>query len=113
MMTIQELETAVRHEASFVSIVLNNNMYGTIRMYQELWFPGRAYAMTLTNPDLAELAKQFGAHGERVEKTEEFARALERALASGKPAVVEVLTDPNRITVDATVADIREKAKPD
>jgi acetolactate synthase I/II/III large subunit len=113
MMTIQELETAVRHETPFVSVVLNNNMYGTIRMYQELWFPGRAYAMSLTNPDFAELAKQFGAHGERVEKTEEFAPALERALASGKPAVVEVLTDPNRITVDATVADIREKAKPD
>jgi acetolactate synthase I/II/III large subunit len=113
MMTIQELETAVRHETPFVSVVMNNNMYGTIRMYQELWFPGRAYAMSLTNPDFAELAKQFGAHGERVEKTEEFAPALERALASGKPALVEVLTDPNRITVDATVADIREKAKPD
>jgi acetolactate synthase-1/2/3 large subunit len=113
MMTIQELETAVRHETSFVSIVLNNGMYGTIRMYQELRFPGRSHAMTLTNPDFAELAKQFGAHGERVEKTEEFASALERALASGNPAVVEVLTHPNEITVDATLADLREKAKPD
>jgi acetolactate synthase I/II/III large subunit len=113
MMTIQELETAVRHETPFVSIVLNNGMYGTIRMYQELRFPGRSHAMTLTNPDFAELAKQFGAHGERVEKTEEFASALERALASGKPAVVEVLTHPNKITVDATLADLREKAKPD
>jgi acetolactate synthase-1/2/3 large subunit len=65
------------------------------------------------NPDFAELAKQFGAHGERVEQTEEFVPALERALASGKPAVVEVLTDPNRITVDAAVADLREKTKPD
>jgi acetolactate synthase I/II/III large subunit len=113
MMTIQELETAVRHETPFVSIVLNNGMYGTIRMYQELRFPGRSHAMTLTNPDFAELAKQFGAHGERVEKTEEFASALERALASGKPAVVEVLTHPNKITVDATLADLREKAKPE
>jgi acetolactate synthase-1/2/3 large subunit len=113
MMTIQELETAVRHETPFVSIVLNNGMYGTIRMYQELRFPGRSHAMTLTNPDFAELAKQFGAHGERVEKTEEFASALERALASGNPAVVEVLTHPNKITVDATLADLREKAKPD
>jgi acetolactate synthase I/II/III large subunit len=110
MMTIQELETAVRHEIPFVSVVLNNNMYGTIRMYQELWFPGRAHAMTLTNPDFAELARQFGAHGERVERTEEFAPALERALASGKPAVVEVLTDPSKIRVDATLADLREKA---
>jgi acetolactate synthase-1/2/3 large subunit len=113
MMTIQELETAVRHDTPFVSIVLNNGMYGTIRMYQELRFPGRSHAMTLTNPDFAELAKQFGAHGERVEKTEEFASALERALASGKPAVVEVLTHPNKITVDATLAELREKAKPD
>jgi acetolactate synthase-1/2/3 large subunit len=113
MMTIQEVETAVRHETPFVSIVLNNNMYGTIRMYQELRSPGRAHAMSLTNPDFAELARQFGAHGERVEKTEGFAPALERALESGKPAVVEVLTDPNRITVDATLADLREKAQPD
>jgi acetolactate synthase-1/2/3 large subunit len=109
MMTIQELETAVRYGTPFVSVVLNNNMYGTIRMYQELWFPGRAHAMTLTNPDFAELARQFGAHGERVERTEEFAPALERALASGKAAVVEVLTDPSKIKVDATLADLREK----
>jgi len=113
MMTIQELQTPVRHETPFVSIVLNNGKYGTIRMYQNLRFPGRSHAMTLTNPNFAELAEQFGAHGERVEKTEEFASALERALASGKPAVVEVLTHPNKITVDATLADLREKAKPD
>ena len=49
----------------------------------------------------------------RVEKSEEFASSLERALASGNPAVVEVLTNPNEITVDATLADLREKAKPD
>jgi acetolactate synthase I/II/III large subunit len=110
MMTLQELETAVRHSVPFVSIVMNNNMYGTIRMHQEMRYLGRAHAMTLTNPDFAEIARQFGAHGERAEETEEFATALERSLASGKPAVIEVLTDPNRITVDSTLSELRKTA---
>ena len=113
MMTLQELETAVRHGVSFVSVVMNNNMYGTIRMHQEMRYPGRTHAMTLTNPDFAEIARQFGAHGERVEKTHEFASALERSLASGKPAVIEVLTDPDEITVDSTLTDLRQAAERD
>lgn len=110
MMTIQELETAVRHDIPFVSVVMNNNMYGTIRMYQESRHPGRAHAMTLTNPDFAEIARQFGAHGERVQETAEFGPALERALASGKPSVINVLTDPNTISVDETLSNLREEA---
>lgn len=108
MMTLQELETAVRNGVAFVSIVMNNNMYGTIRMHQEMRYPDRAHAMTLTNPNFAEIARQFGAHGERVRETGEFAPALERSLASGKPAVIEVLTDPDRITVNSTLSDLNE-----
>ena len=110
MMTIQELETAVRHDVPFVAVVMNNDMYGTIRMYQELRHPGRSYTMTLTNPDFAEVARQFGAHGERVRETGEFGPALERALASGKPSVINVLTDPNKASVDETLSDLRKRA---
>lgn len=107
MMTMGELETAVRHGVAFVSIVVNNGMYGTIRTHQEREFPGRVHATTLTNPDFSEIARQFGAHGERVERTENFAPALERALAASGPAVVEVLTDPAQLTPTSTVEGLR------
>jgi acetolactate synthase-1/2/3 large subunit len=107
MMTVQELETAIRHGANCVCVVINNNMYGSIRMEQELRFPGRVNATTLTNPNLAELAESFGAHGEQVRRTQDFVPALRRALASDKPAVVEVLTDPEQITVDASITEVR------
>jgi acetolactate synthase I/II/III large subunit len=107
MMTVQELETAVRHEIPYISIVVNNNMHGTIRMHQEMQFPGRVHATALTNPDFSKLAEQFGAHGERVEQTEDFAPALRRALTVGKPAVIEVLTNPEQITASATIESLR------
>lgn len=113
MMTLQELETAVRHGVHFVPVVMNNSMYGTIRMHQELRFPGRAHAMALTNPNFAEIAQQFGAYGERVEDVRAFAPALRRSLASSKPAVIEVLTDPNRVTVDSNLTDLGEAADRD
>ena len=67
-----------------IVIVLDNGMYGTIRMHQEREFPGRVVATELKNPDFAALAPGFWRSGERVERTEEFAPAFERALASGK-----------------------------
>ncbi|MFJ8247137.1 thiamine pyrophosphate-dependent enzyme [Peribacillus asahii] len=100
MMTMQELETAVREKIPVISIVVNNNMYGTIRAHQEKHFPNRVIATELTNPNFAELAKLFGAHGERVEKNEDFIPALERALFSGSPAVIEVMTNPAILSVN-------------
>lgn len=98
LMYPQELATAVQYGAAVIVIVVNNGMYGTIRMHQEKRFPGRVSATALDNPDFVALAKAFGAHGELVERTADFAAAFERARASGKPALLELRTDPRQIT---------------
>ena len=81
----QEFATAVQYDLPVIVIVLDNRMYGTIRMHQERHYPGRVVATGLRNPDFADYARAFGGHGERVERTEDFAAAFERAVASGKP----------------------------
>lgn len=111
MMTGQELATAMHHGIAPVIIVVNNGMYGTIRMHQEKHFPGRVIATELMNPDFQLLAQAYGAHGELVEKTEDFQAAFERALASGKPAIVELKVDPEAITPTATLSGLREAAE--
>ncbi|WEJ71159.1 thiamine pyrophosphate-binding protein [Pseudomonas sp. PSE14] len=98
MMYPQELATAVQYGAALIVIVVNNGMLGTIRMHQEREYPGRVSATELRNPDFVALAKAFGAHGELVERTEDFAAAFQRAQASGKPALIELRTDPRQIT---------------
>jgi acetolactate synthase-1/2/3 large subunit len=90
----QEFATAVQREAAIIVIVIDNGQYGTIRMHQERVYPGRVIATKLTNPDFAAYAQAFGGHGERVETTEEFAPAFERAVASGKAAIIHCLLDP-------------------
>ena len=81
LMNGQELATAVQYGANVVFIVVNNGMYGTIRMHQEKHYPGRVSGTELANPDFAAYARAFGALGELVEDTAQFAPALERALA--------------------------------
>ncbi|HET7578216.1 MAG TPA: thiamine pyrophosphate-dependent enzyme [Bacillales bacterium] len=100
MMTLQELETAVRYKVPTVSIVVNNNLYGTIRAHQEKHFPDRVVGTELSNPSFAELALLFGGHGKRVERNRDFIPALKEAIQSGKPAVVEVMTNPDILTVN-------------
>jgi acetolactate synthase-1/2/3 large subunit len=111
LMNGQELATAVQYGAAIVVLLVNNGMYGTIRMHQERQFPGRVYGTDLVNPDFVALARAFGAHGELVERTEEFAPAFERALESGLPALVELRVDPEAITPRATLSEIREAAQ--
>lgn len=111
MMTIQELETAVRREVPVVLVVMNNNMYGSIRMHQEKAFPGRVIGSDLGNPDFAALAQAFGAAGETVRDDTSFAPALARALERTVPTVIEVLTDPEQISVWTTVSRLREGAR--
>lgn len=106
----QEFATAVQHNAPIIVIVVDNSMYGTIRMHQERHYPGRLSATTLQNPDFADYARAFGGHGERVSKTEEFAPAFERALASGKPAIIHCLLDAEAITPTTTLEAIRKSA---
>ena len=110
LMNGQEFATAVQYELPIVVILLDNGMYGTIRMHQERHYPGRVSATALNNPDFAAYARAFGGHGERVERTAEFAPALNRALASGKPAILHCLIDPEAITPTTTLTAIRDKA---
>ena len=107
----QEFATAVQYGAAFVALVVNNGLYGTIRMHQEREYPGRVFGTSLRNPDFAAYARAFGAHGESVERTEDFAAAFERARAAGKPALIELKIDPDAITPATTLSAIREKAR--
>lgn len=108
LMTGQELATAVQEDLAVVVLVINNGMYGTIRMHQERHYPGRVVATDLVNPDFAAYARAFGAHGAVVTRTGEFAGALEDALASGGPALLELRVDPEAITPRQTLTEIRE-----
>ncbi len=105
-MTLNELSTAVQHGAQVVAIIANNGRYGTIRMHQERKYPGRVSGTDLANPDFAALARAYGAHGETVERDADFGPAFERALASGGPAVIDVLLDPEALTTSETLSGI-------
>jgi acetolactate synthase-1/2/3 large subunit len=110
LMNGQEFATAVQYDLPVIVVLLDNGMYGTIRMHQEREYPGRVSATALRNPDFAAYARAFGGHGERVERTEEFAPALERARASGKPAILHCLIDPEAISPATTLSAIRAQA---
>jgi acetolactate synthase I/II/III large subunit len=110
LMTGQEIATAFHHSVNPVILVFNNQMYGTIRMYQERTYPHRVSGTALTNPDFARFIEAFGGHGEIVEKTEELVPAVQRALASGKPALVEIRMNPEQVTNRATIADLRAQS---
>jgi acetolactate synthase I/II/III large subunit len=110
LMNGQEFATAVQFGIPFITVVVDNGMYGTIRMHQENHYPHRVSATDLTNPDFAALAKAYGGHGERVETTEEFAPAFERALVSGKPAILHCLLDPQAISAGRTIDELRQAA---
>lgn len=111
LMNGQEFATAVHHDIPLIVAVIDNGIYGTIRMHQERHFPGRVSATALTNPDFAALARAYGGHGETVATTADFAPAFERALASGKPAILHCLLDPQAITPTATLDGIRAAAE--
>ncbi|MCD8504760.1 MAG: thiamine pyrophosphate-binding protein [Burkholderiaceae bacterium] len=107
MMHGQEFATAVQYNLPIVVLIVDNGMYGTIRMHQEKHYPGRISATHLQNPDFAAYAQAFGGHGERVEKTADFAAAFERAIKSNKPAILHLITDPEAITPTTTIAKLR------
>lgn len=111
MMNGQEFATAVQYQAPIIVVLVDNGMYGTIRMHQEKSYPGRVSGTQLINPDFAGYARAFGGHGERVESTEDFAPAFERALASGRPAILHCLIDPEAITPVTTLSALRESAR--
>ena len=110
VMSSPEFATAVQYELPIVVLLVNNGMYATIRMHQERQFPGRVVGTSLENPDFPALAQAYGGHGERVERTEEFEAAFERALAFGKPALLELPVDPERISPRITLSELRGAA---
>jgi len=110
LMNGQEFATAVQYALPIIVIVVDNAMFGTIRMHQEREYPGRVSATALQNPDFAMYAQAFGGHGERVECTEQFAPAFERARACGKPAIIHCLIDPEAINPSYTLSSVREAA---
>jgi acetolactate synthase-1/2/3 large subunit len=112
MMTGQEIATAFHAGVAPIVMVYNNNMYGTIRMHQERHYPWRVSGTALTNPDFAKFIEAFGGHGEVVTHTEQFVGAFQRAVASGKPAIIELRTNPDQITTRQTVADMRAGTTP-
>lgn len=103
MMASQEFATALREQLPIIVVVVDNATYGSIRMHQENQFPGRPSGTALTNPDFAALARSYGAHGEAIERHDEFPSALERAIAAGRPALIELLVDPRQLTPDRTI----------
>ncbi|EAV40499.1 acetolactate synthase II large subunit [Stappia aggregata IAM 12614] len=110
-MTMQEFGTACQDGANIIVLVIDNGMYGTIRMHQERTYPGRPSATKLVNPDFAALARSYGAFGETVESTEAFGPAYERARKAGTPALLHLKLDPEAITPAASLSQIRAAAQ--
>ena len=115
LMTGQEMATATAQGAgraggALVSIVVDNGSYGTIRMHQEREFPGRVSGSELSNPDFQTLARAFGWHAARVDRTEEFEPAFLQALSAGRPALIHIPLDADIITSKTTLGAIRSAA---
>jgi acetolactate synthase-1/2/3 large subunit len=110
LMSGHELAAAVQEELPIIVLVVNNGMYGTIRMHQERLFPGRVVGTDLVNPDFVAWAHAFGAYGELVLRSEDFPDAFERALAEQRPALLELRVDPEAITPRQTLSEIRAEA---
>ncbi len=106
-MTMQEFMTAVQEGAAIVVVVVNNGIHGTIRMHQERHYPDRPIATDLKNPDFAAFARACGGHGETVGRTEDFAAAFERCVASAQPAIIDLAFDAEAITPSRTLSEIR------
>lgn len=111
LMNGQEFATAVQYSLAIIVVVVDNGMYGTIRMHQERSYPGRVSATALTNPDFAAYARAFGGHGETVLATDDFMPAFERAVASGLPAIIHVKVDPEALTPNKSLSATRAEGQ--
>ena len=110
LMNGQELATAVQHGGKSIILVLNNGMYGTIRMHQEREYPTHVTGSFLQNPDFAALAQAYGYVGVRIEKTAQFEEVLLAALARQQGTLIEVTLDPEVITTRGTLSAITQSA---
>jgi acetolactate synthase-1/2/3 large subunit len=111
LMTGQELATASQHGGKSIIVLLNNGMYGTIRMHQEREYPTKVSGTALRNPDFCALARAYGYAAERVTETAQFEAALQRALAADTGTLIEIPLDPEVITTRGTLSAIRKAAQ--
>jgi acetolactate synthase-1/2/3 large subunit len=111
LMNGPELATAVQHGGKSIIVLLNNGMYGTIRMHQEREFPEHSSGSHLRNPDFVALALAYGYAGQRIERTAEFEPALLAALQRPQGTLIEVMLNPEVITTRGTLSAITEQAK--
>jgi len=110
LMNGQELATATQHGAKTIVVLLNNGMYGTIRMHQEREFPSNTSGSHLQNPDFAALARAYGYAGVRITRTAEFEPEFKAALARSEGTLIEIILDPEVITTRGTLSAIRDAA---
>ncbi len=108
-MTSQELGTAVQANAAIIVLVIDNGMYGTIRMHQEMHFPGRVSATDLFNPDFAAIARAYGIFASTVGTISEFTEAFSQALASRKPALIHIQVNPDALTPTLSLASMSNR----
>ena len=102
-MTMQEFGTAVQYGAKIIVVVINNGVYGTIRMHQQRDYPGRPSGTTMFNPDFAKLATCYGCNGEVVTTTQDFEAAFTRAQVSEKSTIIELRTDPAAVSPSTSI----------
>lgn len=110
MMTVQELETASRYGVPVIALVFNNSLYGTIRMHQEIHYPERVIGTELNHVDFAKMGESLGVKAVKVRTNKEFDQVFKEALSSEKPMVIEIATNPEKISISETISSIREKS---
>ena len=110
LMTGQELATAVQHGAKTIVVLLNNGMYGTIRMHQEREYPRHVSGSDLVNPDFAALARAYGYAGVRVDRAAQFEPELVAALERKQGTLIEIMLDAQAITTRGTLSGITANA---
>ncbi len=110
LMNGQELATAVQYGAKTIIVLLNNGMFGTIRMHQEREYPQHVSGSELSNPDFAALARAYGYAGVRIRRTAEFEPELLAALARSEGTLIEVMLDQEVISVRSTLSAITQAA---
>ena len=110
LMNGQELATATQYGGKTIIVLLNNSMFGTIRMHQEREYPQHVTGTALKNPDFAALARAYGYAGVRITRTDEFEPALLAALARSEGTLIEVILDPEVISTRGTLSAITQAA---
>ena len=110
-MTFHDIATAVSYKIPTVTVVMNNSCWGSEKAYQKYLYDGRYIGSQLANPDFAKLAELFGAHGQRVDRPEDIAPAMENALKSDRPEIIDVIVDPEELPPPARMDAVKSRLR--